>query len=162
MSKDTGCALAGCWMGRWSYAAFRETMLLFSVFVYFLITTTWSVKWNHPALQPCKGCKWITVCNPFSLEHFWKRTSAVWVHWEKSSYKQKSILFGHMDLSKMKIKMKRKFILQLSQWVTAGRGNPYFLSLFCRIFSPTCHVMWPCPLVSASAVAWFYITRTVS
>lgn len=67
MSRYTGHALAWWWMRRWSYAAFRETILLFSVFAYFLIIITCSVKWNHQTLQPCgfKNCMW--VCKPFSF-----------------------------------------------------------------------------------------------
>lgn len=68
-----------------------------------------------------------------------KKTSAVWVHWEKNSYKLKSILLAKWILVKWKL------ILQLSQWVTAGRSNPYSFSLFCGIFCPhmLCDVTLP-------------------
>lgn len=122
-------ALARCWTGRWNYAAFRETVLLFSVFVYFLIATTWSVRWHHPVLQPC------SCMESIQFGALLKRTSAVWVCWEKSSHKPKSILLAKW------IWVKWKLILQLSQCVTAERGYPYSFSLFCEIFFLSPHVV---------------------
>lgn len=64
-----------------------------------------------------------------------KRISSVSVHWEKNILLAKWIWVTW------------KLILQLSQWVTAGKGNPYsfrFWWFFCGIFSPhMCNVALP-------------------